>query len=299
MTRRRLRDTPTKTGDGRSPPPVSPFRRLGPRVHRQLAAVDDGEGRLEVLEVDGLGAHEQGVREEPVPRGPGDDADGRAVRGLRADEAVEHVDLAAAQVVAHAPDLAVEELGRAGLVRGAPVDVLRPGLVDDVAVGRRAAGALAGGHDERAVGGEDALPASERPGDELRRREVPVQRTDGDVGGVELCAYCGIRPWALRLPAPVYRAWTDGGGATKKAKAAVRGSDRRLRGAPPDPRPAGMLVPVVSPAGRPRPRRRRGSRPTRPGRPSRCGPGTAAGRRRGARRACGSRPWRRARPCRA
>ena len=158
-TRRRLSDTPTKTDDGRSPPPPSGVS--GRASTGSSAAVDDGEGRLEVLEVDGLGAHEQRVREEPVPRGPGDDADGRAIGGLGADEAVEHVDLATAQVVAHAPDLAVEELRRARLVRSAPVDVLRPGFVDDVAVGRRAAGALAGGDDERSVGGEDALTASE------------------------------------------------------------------------------------------------------------------------------------------
>ena len=149
-TRRRLKEMPTKTGEGRvagcrhaargrrtgrvrvgSAACGRALRRLRPLVGRQRSAVDDGEPRREALEVDRLGAHEQRVREERVPGGVGDHADRHAVRGLRADEAVEDVDLAPPQVLADASELPFEELRRTRPVGAAPGDVAGLRFVDD------------------------------------------------------------------------------------------------------------------------------------------------------------------------
>ena len=62
----------------------------------------------------------------------------------------------------------------------------RAHVVDDVAVGRGAPGACTRGDDQRPVGGEDALAARERPGGELRRRQIAVDHADLDAGLGEL-----------------------------------------------------------------------------------------------------------------
>ncbi len=158
------------------------FRRGG----GEGAAVDDGEGRREPLEVHGLGAHEEraartgraSLRRRPRGWEP--------VGGLGADEAVEHGDVTGAQVAARMLELALEDLGAAGLVGAAPGDVGGGVVLHDVAVVRGAAGACPGGHDERAVGGQDALAARQGPSYELGDGEIAVDPADREAVGGEL-----------------------------------------------------------------------------------------------------------------
>ena len=126
---------------------------------RQGAAVDDREAGLELLQVDRLGAHQQGVREQGVPGGVGDDPHRHAVGGFRADEAVEHVHLPPAEVLAGLGEQTLDGLRAARLIDVAPVDVSGSRIGDDVAVARRAAGAHSRRNDQRAVGREDAFAA--------------------------------------------------------------------------------------------------------------------------------------------
>ena len=137
--------------------------------------VDDSEAGGEVLEIDGVGPQEQRVGEKRMPGGVGHHPYGQPMFPVGADEAVEHEQVAAAQIRGRLRQEVVEQLPGASLVRIAPRHIGRCRVVDDEAVGGRTTRARARLDHERAVGGEDALAASERPRGELGGRQVAVQ----------------------------------------------------------------------------------------------------------------------------
>jgi hypothetical protein len=126
----------------------------------------------------------------------GHNADTDAVRRVGTGEMVDDVqDVLRLEVRDHLPAQAVESVLGERLVDVAPPDApLRPGLPDDKLVLGRAAGVLAGVHDERPPMGQRTVAAPERLGVELGGRRIPEDPAGGgDSVGVEADAGHGRR----------------------------------------------------------------------------------------------------------
>ncbi len=152
---------------------------VGLRIGLEARQVQDGEFRLEALELLGPGPQEHVAGEQVVPGGLGQHAHADAVRRIGAGPAVAHEQLAALGIGQHAIVQGAEALRRDRLVGLAPVDAA-PGLgiLDEELVVGRAAGMDAGAHDEGAAVAHLAFAAADRFLVERRNRQVPVNVTE-------------------------------------------------------------------------------------------------------------------------
>ena len=122
---------------------------LGVRLEGR--AVDDGEVGLERLDLVQLGPAQHVVDEQGVPCQLGDDAHIQAMGRIGAAEQVVDEILAALHVFEHIRMQAVESVGRHRFVVFPPDGIFDRRLANDEFVVGRAAGVLAGGHEERAA----------------------------------------------------------------------------------------------------------------------------------------------------
>jgi hypothetical protein len=127
-----------------------------------------------------VGRDEEVLAEQAVPGGFGGDLHRQVMLRVGAHVQVGDELVAFADVALHALPQRIELVGGEGLVHRAPVDALAgAGLVDDEAVGGRAAGAVAGVDRERAVVGQMAFLALHGEFDELGAGEILVDLESG------------------------------------------------------------------------------------------------------------------------
>ena len=152
-------------------------RAVALRVGAEAGRIDDREVGHEVAQLFRAGADEQVVAEDARPGRLRVGAHRAPIARIGAHERVLDEDLALVDMVDEALAQGVVALLADGLIEAAPPDALvRIGFVDDVLVLGRAAGVLAGAHDQRPVGGEQALIVAQRVLVQGRRREVREAR---------------------------------------------------------------------------------------------------------------------------